>query len=83
MPEDKDSRIAFLEAELARVKGLSIAPTEDATELVYWVNTMRGEQPRCRKCDGPLTRGPQGGFVESECPHCHMELRSTPPMERR
>lgn len=44
-------------------------------ERVYWVGTMRGEQPRCKACDGMLTRGPQGGFVESECPGCHTHLR--------
>lgn len=84
MPDDKDAEIARLEAELTRVKGLSIVPAEEeSTQLVYWVNTMRGEQPRCRKCDGMLTRAPKGGFLESECPNCHMELRSVPPMESR
>jgi predicted RNA-binding Zn-ribbon protein involved in translation (DUF1610 family) len=45
------------------------------TERVIWVNTMRGEQPRCGSCGASLTRGPKGGFVESECPECHIELR--------
>lgn len=84
MPDDKDAEIQRLEAELARVKGLSIVPAaEESTGLVYWVPTMRGEQPRCRKCDASLTRGPKGGFIESECPSCHVELRSVSPMESR
>lgn len=58
-------------------------PDPQKTEAVYWINTMRGEQPRCRKCDGMLTRGPKGGFVESECPTCHMELRHVPAVESR
>jgi uncharacterized protein with PIN domain len=60
-------------------------PEAENTEAVYWIGTMRGEQPRCRKCDGMLTRGPRGGFIESECPNCHMELRSgsAPAVERR
>lgn len=58
--------------------------SESNDSTVYWVNTMRGEQPRCKKCDGILTRGPQGGVIESECPKCHMELRhGLPPVESR
>lgn len=46
------------------------------TDAVYWVVTMRGEQPRCRECDGMLTRGPKGGVVDSACPTCGAEIRS-------
>lgn len=77
----EEQRIAELEAELEAVRknSLSPAPAPD-TATIYWVETMRGEQPRCRKCDSSLTRGPRGGVIESECPNCHMELRNgTPP----
>lgn len=78
--EDKNAEIARLEAELARVRSLSIVPAADeSTALVYWIDTMRGLQPRCRKCDTSLTRGPKGGVIESECPSCHMELRNASP----
>lgn len=84
--EDK-AEIARLRAELARVKALSIVPAaEETTEAYYWVSTMRGEQPRCRRCDGPLTRGPKGGVVDAECPQCHMNLRdgvTNAPVESR
>lgn len=46
-----------------------------STDAYYWVPTMRGEQPRCRKCDAPLTRGPKGGVVDAECPQCGMNMR--------
>lgn len=80
-PVDKDAEIAFLRAELQRVTGGAEIPTR----TYYWVGTMRGEQPRCRNCDGPLTRGPKGGVTDSICPQCGAELRAnaTPSMERR
>jgi hypothetical protein len=74
--DDPQAEIARLKAELAKARALSIAPAaEESTEAYYWVNTMRGEQPRCRKCDRPLTRGPKGGVTESFCPSCGAELR--------
>lgn len=80
--DDKDLEIEFLRTELAKATGGRSTPTR----AYYWITTMRGEQPRCRKCDGPLTRGPQGGVTESLCPACGAELRegmNAPSVERR
>jgi len=41
----------------------------------YWVNTLRGNQPRCQNCNSMLTAGPGTTVTESECPKCHMNLR--------
>ena len=49
---------------------------ENATESVYWVHTMRGWQPRCRACDGSLTRGPQGGCSDTKCRACGAEVEA-------
>ena len=83
MTDDKDAEIEFLRNELKKATGGAQTPTR----TYYWVQTMRGEQPRCRKCDTFLTRGPRGGVVDDECPNCHMNLRDgvadVPSLESR
>ena len=68
-------------AEMA--KRLAEVNRIEDTGAIYWLATLRGNQPRCKGCNAMLTPV-RNTVVEAECPNCKANLRdNVSTVERR